>query len=110
MAPDAEPAGGDLGAQVAERGFGKADIVVDDLPQRLVAATSFVNLQRTELQSLLVNFGRLHRAEADPAAADVHPMGAARRERHDLAAVKARRIDDHIVEMLPAYLPVVHDD
>jgi hypothetical protein len=37
-------------------------------------------------------------------------MGAARGERHHFARVEAGRIDHDVVEMLPAYEAVVHDD
>jgi hypothetical protein len=37
-------------------------------------------------------------------------MGAARRERHDLAVMEAGGVDHHVVEMLPADLAVIHDD
>ena len=102
-AAHAELATGDLGAQVAERGLGKAQIVVDDLPQRVVALAGVVDLERAELQPLLVDLGGLDRAEADPHAADVDPMGAAGGEGHDLAVVEAGRVDHDVVEVLPAH-------
>jgi hypothetical protein len=109
-AAHAELATGDLGAQIAERGFGEAQIVLDDLPERVVALPRVVDLERAELQPLLVDLGGLDRAEADPHAADVDPMGAARGERDHLVGVEAGRIDHDVVEMLPAHAAMIHDD
>src|SRR5262249_53331913 len=101
-APHAELAAGDLGAPIAPGGLPKTQIVVDDLPERVVALTGLVDLERAELQPFLIDLGGLDRAEADPHAADVDPMGAARRERDDLAVMEAGRVDHDVVEVLPA--------
>src|SRR5262249_36207969 len=106
----AELATRDLRAQIAQRGFGKAQIVVDDLPQRVVALASVVDLERAQLQSLLIDLRGLDRAETLAHAADVDPMGAACGERRQFARVEARRIDHDVVEMLPAHEAVVHDN
>src|SRR5262249_27637548 len=109
-AAHAELAAGDLRPQIAERGLRKAQIVVDDLPERLVALAGIVDLERAELQPLLIDLGGLDRAEADPHAADIDPMGAARSERNQLALVETGRIDHHVVEVLAAHEAVIHDD
>ena len=82
---------------------------MDDLPQRFVALARLVDLQRAELNAFLIDLGGLDRTEADTRAADIDPVRAAGGERHDLAVVKARRVDHDIVEMLAADLAVIHD-
>src|SRR5262249_49108819 len=109
-AAHAELATGDLRAQIAQSSLGKAQIVVDDLPERVVALASVVDLERAQLQSFLIDLRGLDRAEPLAHAADVDPMGAAGGERHHLACVEAGRVDHDIVEMLPAHETVVHDD
>src|SRR5262249_59075391 len=99
-----------LRAQSGKRGFGKGEIVVDDLPQRVVALAGVVDLERAQLQSLLIDLWGLDRAETLAHAADVDPMGAARGECDQFARVEAGRIDHDVVEMLPAHEAVVHDN
>ena len=109
-AAHAELATGDLRTQIAQGGLGKAQIVVDHLPERVVALAGVVDLERAQLQSFLIDLRGLDRAETLAHAADVDPVGAARGERHHFARVEAGRIDHDVVEMLPAYEAVVHDD
>src|SRR5262249_38059805 len=109
-AAHAKLAAGDLRAQVAECRLRKAQIIVDDLPERIVALAGVVDLQRAELQPLLIDLGGLDRAEANPHAADIDPVGTARGEGDNLAVVEAGRIDHHVVEVLAADEAMIHDD
>src|SRR5262249_26348632 len=109
-AAHAELAAGDLRTQIAECRLRKAQIVVDDLPERIVALAGVVDLERAKLEPLLIDLGGLDRAEANPHAADIDPVGAARSEGDNLAVVEAGRVDHHVVEMLTADEAMIHDD
>src|SRR4029077_12487648 len=50
-APECQTAGGDLRAHVAERGFGKTNIVANNLKQQLVDFSRFIDLELIELQT-----------------------------------------------------------
>ena len=101
-APHAELAAGDLRAQIAQRGLGKAQIVVDDLPERLVALAGLVDLERAELQALLIDSV----VATEPKPSRMPPISTqwarlAAKADH-LAVVEARRVDHDVVEVLPA--------
>ena len=110
IATRAQLAGRDLRAHVAKARVGEAHVVVDDLPQGLVAHARFIDLERAHLQALGEDLGGERGAEADAHAADVDPMGAVGGEGHQLAIHETGRIEHHIVEMLPAGLAMVHDE
>src|SRR5207245_8819232 len=71
VAPRAELAGGDLRSQVTEARIRVAQIVADDLPERLVALARLVDLERAHLQAFAIDVIGGGRAEALMHAADV---------------------------------------
>src|SRR5204863_8727093 len=110
ITPRAELAGGDLCPHVAQRRVRIAGVVADDLPQRLIALTGLVDLQRTHLDAFGIDVARSVGAEALPHAANVDPVCAVGGKADQLVAVEARRIEHDVVEMLAADLALVHDD
>ena len=106
-----EAAGRHLRFHVAERGFRKADVVLDDAIERLVEHALAINLELIELQALEPRIGDLGSgAEAGRGAADVDPMRAHHGEHQKLAIVEVRHVDDDVVEVLPRHRLVIGDD
>src|SRR5258708_40016092 len=93
----ADAAGGDLRAQIAETGLSETNIVGDDLENILVRLIATVKFQRAKLQTFFVNFARAAEAETHSSAADIDPVGAHGEEGDQLAVVKERRVNHHIV-------------
>ncbi len=104
-----DPAGRNLCAQIAEARFGETDVVLDDLKNILIGLIAAIELQRAKLQPFLVDFARAAESKANPCAADIDPVRPHGEKSHDLAAVKKRRIDHHVVQMLAAHVRMVHD-
>src|SRR5205807_9548027 len=101
-APAADTPGRNRRAQVTQTGFGKANIVGDQLKQILIRLISAVKVQRPELKSFFVNLARAAVTKADARPADIDPMRAHGQKCHNLAAIKERRIDHDVIEMLAA--------
>ena len=106
----AQPARGDLRAQVAEAGLRLADIVAQDAEQFLVRLAALVELDRAHLDAFLEARHRVGQETAREASAHVGPVRARGREADQLAVVERWRVDDHIVEMLAAGPGMVGDN
>ena len=106
-----EAAGRHLRFHVAERGFRKADVVLDDAIERLAELALFVDLELVELQAFEPGVGDAGAgAEAGRGAADVDPVRAHHQEHQQLALVEVGHVDDDVVEVLAGDRLVVGDD
>src|SRR5512138_3013200 len=104
----AQSAGRKLGAQIAQTRFREAHVVCNDLPEIFVELSSAICFYGAQLQSFFVDFGRLHRTEANAPSADVEPMGAHGGKSDQLVVNETRSIDDHVVQVLSANVRRVH--
>ena len=106
-----EAAGRHLRFHVAERGFRKADVVLDDAIKRLVEHALAIDLELIELHALEPRIGDLRTgAEAGRSAADIDPMRAHHGEHQKLAAVEIRHVNDDVIEMLAGDRLMIGDD
>ena len=106
-----EAAGGHLRLHVAERGFRKADVVLEHAVERLVDLALAVDLELIELQALEPGIGHLRAgAEAGRGAADVDPVRPHHGEHQELALVEIGHVDDDVVEMLAGDRLMIGDD
>src|SRR5262249_7324226 len=107
VTPRPELTRGDLRPQIAEACIRIADVVANDLPERLVAPARLIDLERAHLQPFGVDVVGIGRTETLVRTTDIDPMGAVGGEPDQFAGMKARGIDDHVVEMLAADLALV---
>src|SRR5207302_10278995 len=105
----AETEADNLRAQATRPECGKGNIVGDQLNQILIRLISAVKVQRPELKSFFVNLARAAVTKADARPADIDPMRAHGQKCHNLAAIKERRIDHDVIEMLAANIWMIHD-
>jgi len=100
-APLAESAGRQLRTHVAHRVVRKADVVADERKHFLIDDTGFVDLQLIELQPFAPRVVcAITGAEARREAADIDPVRANHRERHELGFVEDRRVHHDVVQVL----------
>ncbi len=106
-----QSAGRHLRFHVAERGLGKADVVLEHAIQRLVDLARLVDLELVELQPFHPRIGDGGPgAEAGAHAAHVDPVCAHHREHQELALIEVGHVDDDVVEVLPRHRLVIGDD
>ena len=99
-----------LRTHIAQRCFGKTNIVADELVQHRVKLARLVNLELVELQAFDPRIGDGGAAaESGADAADIDPVGADDRETDQLALEEIRHMDDDIVEMLTGDFLMVGD-
>src|ERR671918_353876 len=100
-------AAGNLRAQVAQRRFGESDVVFDQSQYFGIGYAFPVNFHRTNLQAFLIYVSRHARSETRTRATDIDPMRAHGKEAKQFALPKKRRVDRHIIQVLPTDLRMI---
>ena len=105
-----QPAGRDLGAQIAHRGFGESNVVSDHPVKRLVERAGVVELELVELQPLQPRVDDPRSAaEAGAAAADIDPVRPHHGEEGEPVLEEIGDVDDDVVEVLARDRLVIGD-